>query len=414
VIDLNLNLCHFEGVFGENGRGAGGKFGLGKGKGMKVTIIGASISGLFTAYLLSKEGVEVEVYERADSIGWPPRTLIVTSKLNNVLDFVPEEAIVNRVRYLELFSRSRSARLELSDPDLVIERRKLIQLLARLAEEAGARVVLMHQFEGFAQFGTNVLVSLRSLRTGEERRLSTDILVGADGVLSAVSRSASRDGHYLSALLQAKVALSENVRTDTCQVWFDSTQTKYFYWLIPESNHVATVGLIADAAQQAESCLKTFLREKRLEAIEFQAAMVPMHRLEYKNSSADIDRNVFFVGDAAAQVKVTTVGGVVAGLYGAKALAYALLNGRNYGKELRELKLELGLHFLVRHVLNQFRDENYDELIAILNGKLKDILKEWTRDELKESFWKLIWNEPRLITLGAKALLKSILKNSIT
>ena len=56
---------------------------------MKVTIIGASISGLFTAYLLAKEGIDVEVYERGDALGWPPRTLIVTNKISEVLDFTP-------------------------------------------------------------------------------------------------------------------------------------------------------------------------------------------------------------------------------------------------------------------------------------------------------------------------------------
>ena len=70
---------------------------------MKVSVIGASVSGLFTAYLLAKKGVEVEVYERGNVLGWPPRTLIVTNKINEILDFVPEEAIINRVRYIELF-----------------------------------------------------------------------------------------------------------------------------------------------------------------------------------------------------------------------------------------------------------------------------------------------------------------------
>jgi flavin-dependent dehydrogenase len=115
------------------------------------------------------------------------------------------------------------------------------------------------------------------------------------------------------------------------------------------------------------------------------------------------------VGDAAAQVKATTVGGVVTGLHGAKALAHAILNGRNYHKELRGLKLELRLHLLIRHVLNRFKEEDYDELIAMLDGGLKGILEERTRDELTHSFLRLIWTEPRLITLGTKALLKSIL-----
>jgi len=375
---------------------------------MKVTIIGASISGLFSAYLLAKEGVEVEVYERVDALDRLSRTLIVTSKLNEVLGFVPEEAITNKVRYLEIFSKSRSARLELTCPDLVIERKKLLKLLARLAEGAGAKISLKNQFEGFAQFGRKIVVVLRNLESYEVQKVSTDILIGADGALSSVAQTVSQNGHYLTALLQAKVLLPEGIDSSTCQVWFDSNQTKYFYWLIPESRDTATAGLIADDEDQAKASLGAFLKERKLKPLEFQEAMVPLHRFGYI-SDGQIDRNVFLVGDAAAQVKVTTVGGVVTGLYGARALANALLNGRNYIKELRGLKFELDLHLLMRHVLNRFKEEDYDKLIAMIDGGLRGILVRWTRDELRQSFFRLIFTKPQLVSLGTRAFLRSLL-----
>jgi flavin-dependent dehydrogenase len=376
---------------------------------MKVIIIGASISGLYTAYLLAKQGVDVEVYDRMDALGWPSRTLIVTGKINEVLDSVPEEMILNQVKHLELFSKSRSARLELSCPDLIVERSRFVEWVARMAEEAGARMILRYRFEGFAQFGRKVVVTLRNLETNEAKQISTDVLVGADGVQSAVSQAASRNGHRVAALVQARVSLPESQEGDTYRVWFDTNRTNYFYWLIPESDRVAAVGLIAEDVRQAKAGLIEFLREKQLEAIEFQSAIVPMHRFGSADDAVDSNRNVFVVGDAAAQVKVTTVGGVVPGLYGARALAQAILNGRNYRKELGGLKMELNLHLLVRHVLNRFSDQDYDELIKMLDGGLKEILEEWTRDELTQSFLRMIWAEPRLITLGAKVFLRSIL-----
>jgi flavin-dependent dehydrogenase len=379
---------------------------------MKVSVIGASVSGLFTAYLLAKEGVEVEVYERGDVLGWPPRTLIVTNKINEILDFVPQEAIINTVRYIELFSRSRSARLELSSPDLIVERAKLLNLLARLAKEASVKMVFKHRLEGFAQFGKRIAIDLRNLETGEEHRTSTDILIGADGALSSVARAASCNGRHLSALLQARVSLPANVKSDTSQVWFDPEWTKYFYRLIPESDQVATVGLIAEDPKRAEIALEAFLERQQLESFEFQSAPVPVHRFELMSSVHAGNRNVFIVGDAAGQVKVTTVGGVVTGLHAARALATAVLNGRNYRNELRVLKRELDLHLLIRRVLNWFDDKDYDALIAMLDGGLKDILEESTRDELSKSFISLILKEPRLLTLGARAFLRSMLQNS--
>jgi flavin-dependent dehydrogenase len=374
---------------------------------MKVIVIGASTSGLFMAYQLARKGVEVEVYEKEEVLGSPPRTLIVTCKINDVLDFVPEEAIINRVNYLELFSKSNSVRLELSEPDLVIEREKLIHLLASLAKEAGAKILLGHLFTGFARFGRKIVATIQHIETGEERSVSSDVLVGADGTLSAV-RPPSWNGHRLASLLQTKVALPEGMESKTCQIWFDPARTKYFYWLIPEGGQRASVGLIADGTEEAEACLETFLQDRSLEPLEFQSAPVPIHRFEHPFGFQKPDQNVFIIGDAAAQVKGTTLGGLVTGLHGAKALANSLLNGGNLRKESRNLRLELNLHLLVRHFLNMFNNDHYDDLIGMLNGELKEVLKKWTRDELKQSFLRLILAEPRLVTLGAKRLFRSI------
>ena len=56
---------------------------------------------------------------------------------------------------------------------------------------------------------------------------------------------------------------------------------------------------------------------------------------------------IYLVGDGAAQVKVTTVGGLVTGLRGAKAAANAILRRSDYVKELRALKRELSLHLVI-------------------------------------------------------------------
>lgn len=385
---------------------------------MKITIIGASTAGLFAAHLLAKEGFEVHVYERGSRLGSVPRTLIVTSKIGEVLGFIPDEAILNRVRYVELFSRSRSVRLELSQPDLVIERAKLIQALAHKAREAGARIILNHRFIGFAHVGSKIAITLKNLETGGRVSEATDVLVGADGAFSTVSRAALCDGHHLTALLQARVPLPENVAHDTFQVWFDPSRTKYFYWLIPESESRAAVGLIADDADQAGASLKAFLDERQLEPLDYQAAMVPMHQHKVGErgwfqdalGGSPLGRNVYLIGDAAAQVKVTTVGGVVTGLRGAKALSEALVKGRDYRREVRRLKRELDLHLLLRHLLNRFNAEDYDELLALLSARLRNVLAERTRDELAETFLHLILAEPRLLRLGGKALLRAIIR----
>ncbi|MBM4467607.1 MAG: hypothetical protein FJ014_18980, partial [Chloroflexi bacterium] len=123
-----------------------------------VVIIGASTAGLFAAYLLAKEGLAVRLYEQGETLGPPARTLIVTSQINQVLGFVPTEAIVNRVQHIELFSRHASARVSLQQPDLIVERAQLIHLLAARARQAGAAIELGYKFLGLERDGDGLLV----------------------------------------------------------------------------------------------------------------------------------------------------------------------------------------------------------------------------------------------------------------
>jgi flavin-dependent dehydrogenase len=377
---------------------------------MKIIIIGASTTGLYAASLLSRAGADVEVYERSGALDFAPRTYIVTDKINEVLGFVPEEAILNEVKYVELFSRSRSTTVELARPDLIIERQKLLLLLARMAEEAGAKIFLGRRFLSFTSSSNGVKgvdVVYRD-SSGVEKQTKADALIGADGVFSGVARSASHNGHFQTALLQARVRMNNEVNRNTYRVWFDPTRTKYFYWLIPESEEIAAVGLIADDARQAGVALKSFLMEQGMEPIGYQSSTVPMHKFQYFAKVDEISPNVFLIGDAAAQVKVTTVGGVVTGLRGARAVVEAILNGKKTGKEVSKLKRELDLHLLVRRLLDGFDDLDYDTLIDFLGGELTEIIANQTRDDLSRMYLDLISSQPKLLFLGARALLRGI------
>src|SRR5262245_31186174 len=382
---------------------------------MKIIIIGASTPGLFAASLLSKAGADVEVYERSGALDFAPRTLIVTEKISEVLGFVPEEVILNEVKYVELFSRSRATTVELARPDLIIERQKLLLLLARMAEEAGAKIFLGRRFLSFSSSSNGagagskgVNVVFRDSSACTDRQAQADVLIGADGAFSGVARSASHNGHFQTALLQARVRINNEISRDTYRVWFYPARTKYFYWLIPESDEMAAVGLIADDARQAGSALKSFLQEQGMEPIDYQASMVPMHKFQYFARVNEISRNVFLIGDAAAQVKVTTVGGVVTGLRGARAVVEAILNGRKTGKEISKLKRELDLHLLVRRMLDSFNDLDYDRLIDFLNRDLNEVVSNQTRDDLSRMYLDLVSSQPKLLVLGAKAFLRGV------
>jgi len=95
-----------------------------------VTVVGGSAAGLFTASLLARRGVPVRVFERIETLEPAARTLIVTHRMRSLLGHAAECSIVNEIRRFELFTDGRSANVTLKHPDLIIERRSLIQGLA--------------------------------------------------------------------------------------------------------------------------------------------------------------------------------------------------------------------------------------------------------------------------------------------
>lgn len=371
----------------------------------KVVIIGASTAGLFAAYLLAKERIPVEIYDERETLGQPPRTLIVTSKLSEVLGFVPHEAILNKVNRMELISAHQRSCVALQEPDLVIERQRLIELLARKAAEEGAKIYPGFRFLGFEEEGEKLLLSLENVAQERQHTITTNFLIGADGVMSNVAKAASRDSRETVTIVQAKVVLPNQASADSVKVWFDRERTEFFYWLIPESEARAVIGLISRNGKGARESLEGFLSSQGYETLDFQAAMVPLHDPLLKPSRAISNSRILLIGDAGGQVKATTVGGVVAGLRGARAAVRAVAAQAPYRKTVRGLKAELDLHSLMRAVLNRFGDCDYDRLLELLNTRTRNLLATHHRDEFKSAFFRLILIQPRLLLLVANSLL---------
>jgi len=376
----------------------------------KVAIVGASTSGLHAATLLAESGFEVCVYEASEEFNPRPRTLIVTSHLTDVLGYEPSEAIVNRVQHFDLFSPNASSRITLRKPDLIVERQRLMHLLADRARQAGAQIVLGHRFVGFAdgRGRGNETVSLHFTdgAGGRDRVENANFVLGADGVHSRVSGDVTGTGSRSVALLQALVPLKPGADPLSVQVWFDRNDTRFFYWLIPESSERAAVGLIADDAASARARLDDFLHTHDLEPIEYQSSAVGAHQFSSRYWASVDGTRVRLVGDAAGQVKMTTVGGLVTGLRGACAAAEAIMSSARGGRESRNLKQELDLHLVLRLLLDRFSNDDYDVLLKLLNSDLKQLLETRNRDELNRSIWRLPFVQPRLISLATRALLR--------
>jgi flavin-dependent dehydrogenase len=363
----------------------------------EIDIVGGSAAGLFAGYLLACEGKSVRLFDANDVLNVESRTLIATPRLNEVLGFFPREAVVNQIDQIDLYSPRRAVSIPMQEHDLVVERAAVIRMLARMALSAGVEIRGGCKLTNLEPGGSAVKFTIRDSHRDRIEEFRSRVLIGADGMSSRVAKIAGANGHPTTPLLQAIVELQKGERAGTTKVWFEPEDTPYFYWSIPQSPTHAAVGFIAEDGKSARGKLERFLARIGLKAVELQSARIPSYQHFTRPWRRMAGCNVYLIGDAAAQVKVTTVGGLVTGLRGARAATDAILHRTHYLKELRPLRRELSLHLLIRSVLNGFRSADYDRLLGLLNEKTIHLLGRYNRDQAAGMLCRILVAQPRFL-----------------
>ena len=324
--------------------------------------------------------------------------------MRTLLGKVGERAVINEIRKFELFTDGRAAHVPLERPDLIIERSQLIRGLANEAQSHGARISFGNRFVSLESNGTGLRVGVERARDARAEELHADVVVGADGALSRVAQAAGWPRQPTVPLVQAIVRIPSDMALDTVRVWFVPDDTPYFYWLIPESRERAVLGLIGEDGQETRRCLERFMEKRGFTPLGFQGARIPVY-----DRWTPVERRVgagrvFLVGDAAGQVKVSTVGGIVTGFRGALGVSEAILNGGE-SRELRSLRRELDLHLFIRRTIHQFKQADYSRLVDLMNDSTRRSLSQYTRDEAGRVLWHIALSQPRLLLLGLRGLL---------
>jgi len=367
-------------------------------------VIGASVAGLIAAQRLAEARIPVQLFERTEPPGVRARTLIVTPELNRALGFSAEAATVNKVHTLQLHGRHRSVAISLREPDLIVERSALISMLAARAERSGVQLAYGHEFAGLQSDGDAASVVVRRRGGDGAQHVPARAVLAADGVRSHVARTLGAPALPAVTVLQARVELPRNADPGVGKVWFLPGDTPYFYWLCPESDRTAALGIVDVKPRQARAKLDRFLSTQGYSPIEYQSALIPLYAPNARLTRRIGRTDVLFVGDAAGQVKVTTVGGTVTGVRGAHAAARAIARSTNYAWESRAVNRELRLHWYIRNLMNRFRDTEYDVLLQVFTGRVGRLLEIHNRDRLERVFWSMLAIQPRLPLLAAHVL----------
>lgn len=372
-----------------------------------VAVVGASSAGLYAATQLALAGRRVAVFEQAQSLSPARRTLIVTPHLWRILPNLEPPVLLHTIRDLVLASADAETRVTLNEPDVIIERGALIAGLEAQARAAGVTLALDRRFRSIRSTGKGAVLEFQTAAR-EKIAVSAGAVLGADGVFSDVARQVGLKHPPSVPILQAEIELPKDWDPSVTQVWFDTDETRFFYWLIPESNTRAVVGLVGDERAQMRHILRRFLERNGFKVLVYQGARIALYHPKLKPATRCGDARVLLIGDAAGQVKVTTVGGTVSGLLGAGAAAQALIHNTPYERELSAVTRELELHYYMRVALDRLDNRAYNRLVHSVNPRVRAFLSSHNRDEMASVAWQLPFMQPRLLALAPEILVRTL------
>ncbi len=348
-----------------------------------ITIVGAGPSGSYLAYMLAKDGKDVNLIEEHPEVGNPIQCTGILSSSSDSLNIkIPEKLIVNKIKRVQLISPDENSKtFNLKEHDLILDRKALDQHLGEKAVEAGTKLLLQHRFIDYKENK----VSLRN--RGEIINQEVEALVGADGPNSQVAKFSNLYGErkfWVARQCRAKIKCEK----DLFKVHFGVTPD-FFGWVVPENEEIARIGI--GAINNSELYFKKYLEKLNIkEIIDYQAGLIPIYDPKPKRSNG----KVYLIGDAALQVKALSGGGIIKGMLAAEELHKSLVNNLDYEKLWRKrIGTDLTLSLKIRNFLNKFSNEDYNQLIRAFN---ENALTSFNREFPKKSLLNVMLKNPRL------------------
>jgi geranylgeranyl diphosphate/geranylgeranyl-bacteriochlorophyllide a reductase len=330
-----------------------------------VIVIGGGPSGATAANDLARAGCDVAFLDRAGRIkpcggAIPPRL---------IEDFsIPAAQIVAQIGVARMISPSqRSVDIPIENGFVgMVDREHFDEFLRVRAVENGAtRLTGTYLRLERDRDGTHVIY--RDKATGEEMRLQTRLVIGADGARSNVAKTEVPGGDkipYVIAYHEIIKAPAKSAHYDPvrCDVIYDGKISPDFYgWIFPHGDQASVgmgTGLDGVDLKQATADLRAAAGLSDCETIRREGAPIPLRPMDRWDNGSD----VVLAGDAAGVVAPSSGEGIYYAMVGgrvAATAAQATLATGNAAKLRIARKLFMKEHGTVFKVLRSMQDAYY-------------------------------------------------------
>jgi geranylgeranyl diphosphate/geranylgeranyl-bacteriochlorophyllide a reductase len=329
-----------------------------------VIVVGGGPSGATAAETLARAGHRVAMLDRAGRIkpcggAVPPRL---------IRDFaIPDSQIVAKINTARMISPAAN-RVDIPIENGyvgMVDREHFDEFLRERATEAGAtRITGTFQRIERDEGGTHIVYRPKG---GESTRLSTKLIVGADGARSNVARGEVPGGDkipYVIAYHEIIKAPADGDGYDAtrCDVIYDGKISPDFYgWVFPHGAQASVgmgTGIDGIDLKEATAALRRSSGLEDCETIRREGAPIPLEPLK----RWDNGRDVVLAGDAAGVVAPSSGEGIyyamIGGQVAAAAAAKCLATGRAKDLQLAR-KLFMKEHKMVFRVLRVMQDTWY-------------------------------------------------------
>ncbi len=311
-----------------------------------LVIVGGGPAGSSAAFNAAKNGINVALLEKEDSIAQTVRTSGVTW-IQNIKEFGIPEDCYNPIRNFSFCSPNNEVTINDSIPRAaVLDVRKTYRWLAKQAETEGVDIFLKVNINDVIKNEKGDIVGVSGISSEGKVTFHSKVVIDASGFPSTVCKAMGFATQWerfgAGAEYEAKV---EHVDPET---WWLMVGQEYspagYAWIFPLGNNIVRIGVgigkpesNVDPTQRLKELIEKKLgpikKLGEITPIEFHYGLIPNDGLSRKT----VFNNLILVGDSAGQANPLVLEGI----------RYAIRFGRVAGKVASEA------------IKNQKTDEKY-------------------------------------------------------